>query len=212
MKFGEQLKHERNKLNLTQEAVAIDLFVSRQTISSWETGRTYPDIDSLIALSNLYQISLDRLLKEDNGMVEDIRRKTELKESKVVLGASGVVNLLLFLVVMLNLLEVKGFKIERNTSLLIMFIMLGNLFITVYAKNKYLQYSIKKPTNFQQMVKKGLLPGAVVLGGCLLVISRVSAIVPKEEASHVLGLGTGVVAGGVLAWCIIKLMDRYIQK
>ncbi len=118
--------------------MAIGLFVSRQTISSWETGRTYPDIDSLIALSNLYQISLDRLLKEDNGMVEDIRRKTELKESKVVLGASGVVNLLLLLVVILNLLEVKGFKIERNTSLLIMFIMLGNLFITVYAKNKYL--------------------------------------------------------------------------
>lgn len=45
--------------------MADDLHVSRQTISSWETSHSYPDITSLIALSELYQLSLDNLLKGD---------------------------------------------------------------------------------------------------------------------------------------------------
>lgn len=74
MEFGERLKVARQSHHLTQAVVATKLKVSRQTISSWETGNSYPDIDSLIALSNYYDLSLDILLKEDNSMADSLRR------------------------------------------------------------------------------------------------------------------------------------------
>lgn len=70
MKLGPKLKEERLKMKLTQENIAEILNVSRQTISSWETGRSYPDLESLVALSDLYNISLDELLREDEDMVK----------------------------------------------------------------------------------------------------------------------------------------------
>ncbi|WP_252898733.1 helix-turn-helix transcriptional regulator [Secundilactobacillus odoratitofui] len=48
MKLGERLQQTRLERELTQQNLATAMHVSRQTISNWETGRTYPDIDSLI--------------------------------------------------------------------------------------------------------------------------------------------------------------------
>lgn len=56
MKFGDRLKNARTEMNLTQEQVANDFFITRQTISSWENEKTYPDITSLIKLSDYYHI------------------------------------------------------------------------------------------------------------------------------------------------------------
>ena len=75
MKLGERLQKERNKLNITQSEVAKKLRVSRQTISNWETSKSYPDLESLVSLSDYYNISLDVLLKEDDGMIKDVNNK-----------------------------------------------------------------------------------------------------------------------------------------
>lgn len=61
MLVGQKLKEQRLKQNETQESVANKLGVSRQTISNWENGKTLPDIDSLIKLSQIYQLSIDEL-------------------------------------------------------------------------------------------------------------------------------------------------------
>ena len=63
MEIGSKIKNARIQANFTQEQVAEALSVSRQTISNWETGKTYPDIVSVVKMSDLYNISLDRLLK-----------------------------------------------------------------------------------------------------------------------------------------------------
>ncbi|MCT6840190.1 MAG: helix-turn-helix domain-containing protein [Apilactobacillus kunkeei] len=76
MQFGDRLKQQRKIKELTQDDVGKQLNVSRQTISSWENENSYPDIKSLIQLSNLYNISLDTMLKEDNGMKEFIEKDT----------------------------------------------------------------------------------------------------------------------------------------
>ncbi len=68
MDIGIKIKNSRIKANLTQEQVAEALGVSRQTISNWENGKTYPDIVSVIKMSDLYDISLDHLLKEEKPM------------------------------------------------------------------------------------------------------------------------------------------------
>ncbi|MDE7281011.1 MAG: helix-turn-helix domain-containing protein [Ruminiclostridium sp.] len=65
MDIGSKIKNARIDANLTQEQSAEALGVSRQTISNWENEKTYPDIISVIKMSDLYHISLDRLLKEE---------------------------------------------------------------------------------------------------------------------------------------------------
>ena len=68
MEIGSKLKKARNENGITQEHAAELLGVSRQTISNWENNKSYPDIISVIKMSDLYAVSLDHLLKEDNTM------------------------------------------------------------------------------------------------------------------------------------------------
>lgn len=68
MDIGIKIKNARVKAKLTQEQAAEALGVSRQTISNWENNKTYPDIVSVVKMSDLYNISLDHLLKEEKSM------------------------------------------------------------------------------------------------------------------------------------------------
>ena len=68
MEIGAIIRKARCDKGLTQEAAAEALHVSRQTISNWENGRSYPDIVSVIRMSDLYAVSLDRLLKEEDSV------------------------------------------------------------------------------------------------------------------------------------------------
>ncbi len=68
MNIGYKIKKARMDAGLTQEQVAEALGVSRQTLSNWENQKTYPDIVSVVKMSDLYHISLDHLLKEDKDM------------------------------------------------------------------------------------------------------------------------------------------------
>ena len=77
MKFGEKLKNGRIRSDLTQEAVAKQIGVSRQSLSNWENDRTYPDLASVLKLSDLYGLSLDELLREDTELRRKIEEKTE---------------------------------------------------------------------------------------------------------------------------------------
>ncbi|MGX7024103.1 helix-turn-helix domain-containing protein [Vagococcus hydrophili] len=77
MEISQRLQHRRKEMELTQESVAEKIHVSRQTISNWETGRTLPDIKSLVMLSDIYDISLDKLLKEDGVMVDHLQKIAE---------------------------------------------------------------------------------------------------------------------------------------
>lgn len=65
MNFSQQLKKYRKINGLSQEALAEKIYVTRQTISKWENDKSYPDIHNLIALSLLFDLSLDVLVKGD---------------------------------------------------------------------------------------------------------------------------------------------------
>ena len=74
MTFGENLQRLRKEKGLSQEDVAQALFVSRQTISKWETDKAEPGVDNLKALAGLYGVSLDRLMMwEKPQAVQPIR-------------------------------------------------------------------------------------------------------------------------------------------
>ena len=69
MELKEHLKEHRNRLGLSQEDVAERIFVSRQTISNWENDKTYPDMQSLLLLSRLFDTSIDDLVKGDAARI-----------------------------------------------------------------------------------------------------------------------------------------------
>lgn len=100
MEIGKKLKETRMKLNLTQEQVAEELFVSRQTISNWENEKSYPDIISIIKISDLYSISLDELLKGDQKMIEHLDESTNVVKSNKKLIGAIIINILLFLILL----------------------------------------------------------------------------------------------------------------
>lgn len=90
MSIGEKLKQARLAAGLTQEVVAEKLGVSRQTMSNWENGRSYPDIASVIVLSDVYNLTLDSLLKGDNEMMKHLKESTDVTTSNKQLAISLV--------------------------------------------------------------------------------------------------------------------------
>ena len=96
MEIEKKIKDARVKAGLTQEQVAEKIMVSRQTISNWENGKSLPDIVSIMNLSDLYQISLDELLKGDQKMKEKME-----KDVKVAKGNTRLIltTAMIFLVV-----------------------------------------------------------------------------------------------------------------
>lgn len=78
MEIGQKLKNKRMDARLSQETLAERIGVSRQTISNWENNRSYPDIGSILKLSDLYDVSLDELLKEDENMRKHVEKTASL--------------------------------------------------------------------------------------------------------------------------------------
>ena len=78
MELGKQIKMHRQEAHLSQEELANRVYVSRQTISNWENDKSYPDVNSLVLLSEIFQISLDNLIKGDIEVMKDVIQKEEI--------------------------------------------------------------------------------------------------------------------------------------
>ena len=72
MQVGKQIQHYRKEKNLSQDELAAIIFVSRQSISNWERGATYPDLQNLLLLSKVFEVSLDKLVKGDVETMKQI--------------------------------------------------------------------------------------------------------------------------------------------
>lgn len=79
MELNKQIRKYRSVLKLSQEELADKIYVTRQSISNWETGKNYPDIHSLILMSTLFEITLDQLIKGDLEMM-----KKEIKTEDIM--------------------------------------------------------------------------------------------------------------------------------
>ena len=109
MEIGKKLKNARIEAGLTQEKAAEKIDVSSQTISNWENEKSYPDIISVIALSDLYSVSLDELLKGDQKMAEHLEESTNVvKSNKKLTGAILLNIILMILLIALNRLLPEG--------------------------------------------------------------------------------------------------------
>lgn len=100
MEFNEKLQELRKRKGLTQEELARELFVSRTAVSKWESGRGYPNIDSLKAVAGFFGVTVDELLSGDE-LLTIAEKESEQKENGIrdlVFGLLDIsVSVLLFL-------------------------------------------------------------------------------------------------------------------
>lgn len=94
MEVKNQIRAYRSGLGMSQEELAEAVYVTRQTVSNWETGKSYPDIQSLLRLSALFGISLDQLIKGD---AEQMKEKINAEEIRAFNRLSNVFTLMMVL-------------------------------------------------------------------------------------------------------------------
>lgn len=87
-------------MNLSQEELAEKIYVTRQTISNWETGKNYPDVHSLLLLSSLFHISLDQLIKGDLKIMKEEIKKEEIDKFNLY----GIIYSILFIAMLLSVI------------------------------------------------------------------------------------------------------------
>lgn len=81
MTLGQRIKKEREQRQWTQDYLAETLNVSRQAVSKWESDNAYPDIDRLVQISNLFNVTLDSLIKGDESLKKSITINKSYNES-----------------------------------------------------------------------------------------------------------------------------------
>lgn len=109
MNLSGKIKKLRAENNLTQEQLAEKLQVSRSTISSWETGRSYPDLEMVIGICDCFNVSLDFLLREDEKMVRKLN--FGIKQKRIL-----IVIVIILLVLLVNtLVSMQSFKANPNS-------------------------------------------------------------------------------------------------
>ena len=125
VEFHEKLKELRSSRGLTQAELAEVLFVSRTAVSKWESGRGYPNIDSLLALSAFFSVPVDELIRTENVLLLAERDKKETIRayaSALCCAADMFVLTLLFLPVFgasaVPLLRVTGFAPWEKATLI----------------------------------------------------------------------------------------------
>lgn len=118
MHIGSKIKKSRTEAKITQEQVAEALGTSRQTISNWENEKSYPDIASVLKMSDLYGVSLDFLLKGEVPMkdyLDYIEESTNVVKSKEKL--SKLILILSYLVIWsFNMIVSWSFSVESITE------------------------------------------------------------------------------------------------
>ena len=131
MLIGVKIKMIREVFDLTQEQLGKELHLTRQTISSWENGKSYPGITDILAISNKYNVSLDELMKEDIELIEHFETiDHSLNKQKIVYAVAYVANVLFLAVsVLSNYIHV--YPMYKVTALIIGMIALFVLFSTV---------------------------------------------------------------------------------
>ncbi|NMD45068.1 MAG: helix-turn-helix transcriptional regulator [Clostridiales bacterium] len=137
MEIEKKLKEARVNAGLTQEQLAQKIMVSRQTISNWENGKSLPDIISIMNLSDLYQISLDDLLKGDPKMKEKMEKDVNTaKYNKRLILTAGILIVLVVAIYFISVLAGGAFRDFCESAVIWVLIGIGVAFSGTYFNQK----------------------------------------------------------------------------
>lgn len=113
MEFGNKLKKLRMDEGMSQEELSRELSVSRQAVYKWENNRGYPDIDNLIRISDIFNVTIDELIRND----KDMKNKISIDEEQAFesLGDAGF-----YLGMIMVILAIFLFEGSASTTLLVL--------------------------------------------------------------------------------------------
>ena len=117
MEFHEKLQELRKKKGLTQEELATALYVSRTAVSKWESGRGYPNIDSLKAIAKFFSVTIDELLSGEE-LLDVAREDVRQKQMHIQDAVFGLLDLSMALYLFLPLFGQKTHGMVQSVSLL----------------------------------------------------------------------------------------------
>ena len=143
MEVGRRIREERERLGISQEGLAREVFVSRQTVSNWETGKTYPDVQSLLLLSNLFDVSVDSLVKGDVEIMEKQMENYELARYKIKASMTVALGLIAVGAVMLALLSKRGESLTSPFGLIALFLLVAGVGVSLIAERIEKRYDIE---------------------------------------------------------------------
>ena len=112
MQLGQAIAQIRKERGLTQEAFAKVFNVTRQTVSNWENEKSYPDLSTLVKISDEFNVSLDVLLKGDFRMVKDIDKK--IKKQPFYIGI--IIGLVIIVVALFSFIYVNDKRLSDTTK------------------------------------------------------------------------------------------------
>ena len=138
MEFNEKLQELRKSRGLTQEELAKELFVSRTAISKWESGRGYPNIDSLKEISRFFSVTIDELIRPDEIITaaESEKRETIKKYIALICGLLDILTaLLLFIPVFGNGKDTASVPLFGLTDIALWIVILYGVMIGVTVLN-----------------------------------------------------------------------------
>lgn len=132
MSVSEKIKEIRKNQNLTQEQFAEKIFVSRNTVAKWESNRGCPDIQNLITISDVYEISLDDLMKNDQKL-----------KNKIILDSASKKWHILVILYLIAIIIYVGYFYFAHKILMIGFLV-ATLFMLGFELNVFLKEKIWK--------------------------------------------------------------------
>lgn len=125
MQLGEKIKHLRQSNKMSQSDLAKSLHVSYQAISNWERNKSYPDKENIIMISNLFNIPLDELMRDEQKYTprSNSLLKYNLQDVVILIGALFIVPSMIFLSNELSMLGLLlGFSIISFSDYIVEFI------------------------------------------------------------------------------------------
>lgn len=194
MELSKQIKKYRMDMKLSQEELAEKVFVSRQTISNWENDKNCPDLQSLLLLSDLFDISLDELIKGDVEMMKEEINVQAVNKLKKYGNTYGLMLIFCVIFIPVSIHYLKGIGI-----------LLSVLFFLVT-----IAYAIKvekiKASNNVQTYKEIL---AFMNGETLDSKNREREIGKRMYQKVLMGLSGATIAAFIVFW-LFKLIE-FIQ-
>ena len=178
MEFNEKLQELRKQKGLTQEELAEYLYVSRTAISKWESGRGYPNIDSLKVIAKFFEVTIDELLSGDE-LLTIAEEDTKQKERTVRDLVFGLLDCGIALLLFLPFFGQKADDVVQEVSLLVLdsiqsylkiayFVFIGTMIFMGIALLVLQNYRQRLWTRYKSILSLALS----AVGVCLFIVSQ----------------------------------------
>jgi len=185
MEFGKHIKKYRSENSLSQEQLAERVFVSRQTISNWENDKSYPDVNSLVLLSEVFNTSIDNLIKGDVKIMKKQIKEDDKKEFEK-LGNIFAVLMIITVVSPIPLTRFLGY-VGIAIWIILMFV---TMYVAIVVEKKKKQFDIQ---TYREII-------SFIEGTGLDEISKAREEGKRKYQKILLGVGSGIIALAIAAF------------